>query len=226
MSLDACPDDPHSTQVMDFDCASGSSVSFHGVFETNVDVPDLVGLDTRLELALDNATFDASPFWTLDPNTACGQDPDTHASRFTIDPIRPTQGCADYRDVWNGAEAGAAFALVPLNPGTMRIAMTCYRTSPTSVTAGEKLFGFGVTIDAANATEAGGVCSGCPTVARIAWMSAEIVTWSGSSSDSYGVCTLPPTYCTPKPPLSTIQLNGTAVPALPRSWGRLKALYR
>jgi len=215
LSIQACPGDASATQALDLDCAGGGSVALFGVFATSIDFPDLVALEGILEIGLANSTLAESPFWDFQSG-----------NRFSVHERRPAQGCADYVDIWNEAGSQSAFVFRQIGPAALQIELACARSTSTPVTAGEKLFGFQAVVDMGDATQAGGGFAGCPAPLEIDWMSVSAESWSGNSTDEYGVCHLPPTYCTPKPPLSKVLFNGTAVPTLPRSWGRLKSLYR
>jgi hypothetical protein len=119
--------------------------------------------------------------------------------------------------------SGSAFNAY-LNGPKLLISFTGYRSTPTSLVTGLKVFGFTMIVPVNNALEAGGSCGGCATEARLSWNAAYAYSASGNTNDIYDTNICIHGQC--PPPLVEFNFNAGAVPVRARTWGQLKSLYR
>lgn len=226
ISVGACPGNVGAVgDNIPIDCAGGAGVIILGTWGPAEAISDLVALDGVLDLYVAGG-LDGAGFWDFDPS-GCNN------GALQTSQARPGTGCATpvaYTASW--AVAGSGTAVAAYYPGTgvrnktLRMAFTCFRPTLLSVAAGQKLFGFQLIVDGANAVEAGGACVGCGQVISLAWnegtpgaagglAAATSLTSPTGNFPGFGNCA---------------GLSGApdcaAVPTKKRTWGQLKSLYR
>lgn len=225
LSVNACPGDAGASATATTDCAGGSILTILGTWGPNEAISDLSNLDGTLGYSVTGDLNSTDSFWNFDPANLC-------ASSGPGGPLgsaqaRPGSGCSTpvaYTNTWNVASSGTAIGGAQRTPQTGQIVFTCYRPSPLSVTAGQKLFGVQITVDASNSSESGGgTCSGCGDPACIVW--------NEGRPGSFGAST-PSNLEGPFVFGNTLAINGAAVgvcaavPTHRQTWGALKSLYR
>lgn len=208
------------------DCASGQAIVILGTFATDEDVSTLMGLDCDLRAYVDFPVndLDAAPFWNFAPD-GCNAN-GLHTSQH-----KPATGCDAplYTDTWNDPNSTALIATWR-DGNSLRIALSCIRTTPIAVTAGERLFGMQIVIDGAAAEEAGGTCPGCcRTTFGLVWTQG---TPQSSNSGQFPTPLNAPTGRGVSQSVSnTMGIKGggpscSPVPTRRQTWGQIQALYR
>ncbi len=225
LSVNACPGDANSlaqaaSATATTDCAGGSPLTILGTWGPNEAISDLSNLDGTLGYSVAGDLNSSDQFWDFDPANLCSPGGPLSSAQ-----ARPSSGCATpvaYTNTWNVASSGTAIGGAQSTPQTGKIVFTCYRPSPLSVAAGQKLFGVQIIIDASQSTEAGGTCAGCSDAACIVW--------NEGRPGSFGAST-PSNLEGPFVFGNTLSVNGgtglcAAVPTHKQTWGSLKSLYR
>ena len=223
ISTSSCPGEPGAKQSLNLDCAGGGSLVVLGAVTLDSSFTDLIALDGILEIQLTNSTLEESPVWEFDSMPqACTTNSHDGSSTIRLVPAPPASGCGSYGDLWSGPGSGGSLSTAILTAHSVRLGVSCYRSTDYAAATGEKLFAFQVIVDMVNAVEAGGSCAGCPSPATISLLSLIASGATGKQDGAPYVC--PGGNC--PPPLSQVSVNATYSPVLPHSWGQLKALYR
>lgn len=177
LSVNACPGGggAQSGEIGTLDCAGGSTVVILGTFAPNEGIADLVALDSVLELKV-TPDLDASGFWDF-VSTGCGG----QNQSLSMSQSRPAGVCNAYTATWVTAGSAAGIGAARISSSIEKIAVVCSRGGLLAVTANQKLFGFQLIIDTAQAAEAGGICSGCAAPVCLAWVSGQPESASGAA---------------------------------------------
>ncbi len=158
LTATACP--ATGTHTRTIDCASGTMERIEGTLTMPADMPDLVGLEAQL--TFDFGSFPVPTFWDFQ-----GQG----ASVLAVSTGRGP-GCTAYTNTYGGSSA-FGFASASTASDSVTVLLQCGRNSPLAVVAGQKLFGFTLTLDTSNSSESGlGSLSGCsaPLAVYVDWV--------------------------------------------------------
>lgn len=219
LTVNACPGNAGAAlDAGTLDCAGGQVVTLLATFLPNEALSDLVAIDVCFDLNVAGDIGADATFWDFAANSAAIGSLQT----------RPSTGCSSpaYTNTWSPSGSGAgALGVYPLTVGPTtnhsRIVALAYRPSILAVTAGQKLFGMQLSIDASNSVEGGNNAAafGCTKAASITLN--EVIPRAqsgvdGSSLSATGVLG------------QTVTFNGgtAALPAQKKTWGQLKSLYR
>ncbi len=206
------------------DCSTGDPIVILATWTPNEDIPDLSNLDGSLKIETDG-DLTQSTFWNFDP-VGC------NVTALSSSQLRPASGCdaPDYLDAWNAPGSGSAVGGALSSPTKEKLSFTCYRPTPLSVTAGQKLFGIQIIVDVSKSADRGGTCSSCCTagnlgigweVARPGSLGSSVptnISWANGFSLAPGF--------TDAVGLFSTAAACAAVPTTRHTWGQLKSLYR
>jgi hypothetical protein len=179
LSASACPGNngARGGDLGSIDCSGGIIPIVLGTWSPAEAIPDAIGLQGTIVLRV-SPDLDVANFWDFTQN-GCGN------PAFDFSAAKPTTGCASpnsYTNVW-GATPQLSVSVQRMNSSLERIDFTILRSTPTSLMANQKCFGFAVSIDATYSVESGlGTCNGCPDPACLEWASARPVAQSSHTS--------------------------------------------
>lgn len=225
LSLDACPDNAGAIASTTVDCAAGGTLTILATWAPAQAIPDLVGIDALLKLAVGGDLNSNAGFWNFDP--ASGLSFPCDPNRLSTSQLRPPTGCdaPDYLDAWNANGSLGQIACGDRAPILEEIAFACARPSPLSVVAGQRVFGAQILIDL---TIPDGTCPGCTLPVCINWFAAHPASNGAVSPDELRA---PTGYGAAQGISNLLTFNGgtglcAATPARRSTWGQLKTLYR
>lgn len=225
LSSGACPDNTGASSSHIVDCAGGEFMTVLVTWSPNENIASLVGMDCLLETAVGGDLNNVAGFWNFDP---AGCNPAAISNAFG----RPSTGCSSpaYTATWGNAGI-AGIATANRSATTEESAFNCARATNLSVTAGQRLFGSAIGVDASTSLEAGagGTCTGC-TLPVCLYLKQ--ITPASSDANEHPTPLNTPTGNGAAQGISNLlTLNGgtglcATVPTHKNTWGQLKSLYR
>jgi hypothetical protein len=212
LTANACPGSAGAgAAYTDLDCAGGQSLVLVVSFEPSVNYTDLVGADWVLDVFTAGDLASTTNFWNF---------AGANAAAVTLANSIPAAQCDGFtRDVWTIAGSGSAWQAAVHEPGVLRIWGNVYRPRNYPSVVDQQIFAARITIDTASSLERGGSLPGCCEFAT-EFVLQQLVPMTANAGPMFPLTT---------PGLASNRLVvgcPMAVPAVHRTWGELKSLYR
>jgi hypothetical protein len=218
----ACPGNAGAADnIAAFDCTAGDVLSFMGCFQPAEAIPDLVGIDVIIDLAVSGDMSGNASFWDFGGANSAG---------LGLTHTRPSSGCTGYTATFSLTGSAEGIAFRQQSPSNTRMGIVVARpsTGPLSVQANQKLFGFNMTFDTSTSAEGGnGTGAGCGSVP------ATLVLQQITPGSLQGIQTTVLQTGASATNCVVMGAAGTAgsptcgaVPVQRHTWGALKSLYR
>lgn len=211
-----------------FDCAVVSNRNYSLIFQfkSPVTVPNFVAATAQLDFGPVSAS-PLSPFWHFESG-GCNA-----IGTSLLSAITPSCALGGYLTPWSGGVVTiACYSPDHQQPGYGRFILVVSRPNATEITAGDNYFGMELRFNNRNRSS----CTGCNQQKLLSLEGIRLESNDGSpfvdlsGADKFTHCVAinnaPPSFCGKTIPQPTFSPPCGVTPAIQRTWGTLKMLYR
>jgi len=148
LTANACPGGAGvASDAGTLDCANSATLQMYVTFQPGEAATDLTGIDAVLDYQVQGDLATTATFWDFES---------FNQAALANNHVRPSTICNNYTAAWSPSGSGEGLLAFKTGPSIERIKALAYRPPALSYTLNQKLFGFGMTVDASTSAEAGG----------------------------------------------------------------------